>query len=45
MLLSRDSAVLNVPAITSRATPMAGYTTSIHLWTDEYSNLFQIMKH
>ena len=45
MLLSRDSAVLNAPAITSRATPMAGYTPSIHLWTDEYSNLFQIMKH
>jgi hypothetical protein len=44
VLLSRDSAVLNAPAITSRATPMAGYTTSIHLWTDEYSNLFQIMK-
>ena len=45
VLLARDPAVLSVPAILSRAKPMAGYTTSLRLWTDEYSNLFQILKH
>ena len=45
MLLARDPAVLAVSAILSRAKPMAGYTTSLRLWTDEYSNLFQILKH
>ena len=45
VLLSRDPAVLAVPAISSRAKPMAGYIPSLRLWTDEYSNLFQILKH
>ncbi len=45
MLLARDSAVFAVPAIRSRAKPTTGYTTSLRLWTDEYSNLFQILKH
>ncbi len=44
VLLAHDPAVLAVPAISSRAKPMAGYTTSLRLWTDEYSNLFQILK-
>jgi hypothetical protein len=44
VLLSRDPAVLAVPAIASRAKLMTGYSTSVRLWTDEYSNLFQILK-
>ena len=44
VLLSRDPSLLTVPAIASRARPMAGYATSLRLWTDEYSNLFQILK-
>ena len=45
VLLARDPNVLAVPAIANRAKPMAGYITSLRLWTDEYSNLFQILKH
>ena len=45
VLLESNPSVLAVPAIASRAKPMAGYTTSLRLWTDEYSNLFQILKH
>jgi hypothetical protein len=45
MLLARDPALLNVPAIQSRATPMQDYTPHVRLWTDDYSNLFQILKH
>ena len=44
VLLAHDPAVLAVPAISSRAKPMAGYTSSLRLWTDDYSNLFQILK-
>ena len=44
VLLARDPAVLAVPAIANRARPMLGYSTSLRLWTDEYSNLFQILK-
>ena len=45
MLLGRDPSTLAIPAIASRAKPMDGYSASIRLWTDEYSNLFQILKH
>jgi len=44
MLLSADSSVLHVPAILDRAIQMKDYRTDIHLWTDDYSNLFQILK-
>jgi hypothetical protein len=44
MLLAYDPAVLAVPAISSRAKPMTGYTPSLRLWTDEYSNPFPILK-
>lgn len=44
VLLAGDPSVLSVPAVLSRAKPMAGYTTSLRLWTDEYSNLFQLLK-
>ncbi len=44
VLLGRDPALLASPAIQSRVEPMGGYTTDIRLWTDDYSNLFQILK-
>jgi hypothetical protein len=44
MLLSADPGLLNIPEITSRSSPMEKYKTNIRMWTDDYSNLFQILK-
>lgn len=44
ILLSRDPAMLNNPAIRARAVDLNGYSANIRLWTDDYSNLFQILK-
>jgi spermidine synthase len=44
ILLARDPALLEIPAIKSHVISFEGYTTSIKLWTDDYSNLFQILK-
>ncbi|HSB02012.1 MAG TPA: fused MFS/spermidine synthase [Anaerolineales bacterium] len=44
ILLSRDPALLEIPAIQEHAVNVAGYSTDIKLWTDDYSNLFQILK-
>lgn len=44
MLLARDPALLAAPAIADRAESMDGYESRIRLWTDDYSNLFQILK-
>jgi spermidine synthase len=44
ILLTRNSELLEIPAIKSHATSFEGYSTSIKLWTDDYSNLFQILK-
>ncbi len=44
ILLARDPALLTNPAITSHATPMNDYVSHIRLWTDDYNNLFQILK-
>ncbi len=44
ILLSRDPALLEIPAIQDRAVDLEGYSTNIKLWTDDYSNLFQILK-
>jgi spermidine synthase len=44
ILLTRDPAILEIPAIKSRAISFDNYTTSIQLWTDDYSNLVQILK-
>lgn len=44
MLLARDPALLENSAIARASTPLSGYKTSIRLWTDDYSNLFQIWK-
>jgi hypothetical protein len=44
VLLSPNPALFENPPISTRAKPMDGYTTHIRLWTDDYSNLFQILK-
>jgi hypothetical protein len=36
--------LLDIPAIRDHADRMAGYSTTVKLWTDDYSNLFQILK-
>ncbi|HXQ33822.1 MAG TPA: fused MFS/spermidine synthase, partial [Anaerolineales bacterium] len=44
ILLSRNAALLETPAIKDRSVDLSGYSTNIKLWTDDYSNLFQILK-
>jgi len=44
LLLTRYPALLEIPAIQVHAVDLSGYTTHIQLWTDDYSNLFQILK-
>jgi spermidine synthase len=44
VLLTHNPAILEIPEIKSRSDAFEGYTTSIKLWTDDYSNLFQILK-
>lgn len=44
VFLARDPALLKIPAIAGRATPLDHYSTKIPLWTDDFSNLFQILK-
>jgi hypothetical protein len=44
MLFARDPALLEVPAIQAKALDLEGYSTTIKMWTDDYSNLFQILK-
>jgi hypothetical protein len=44
ILLSRDPALLRIPAIQEHAVNLSGYSTDINMWTDDYSNLFQILK-
>jgi spermidine synthase len=44
ILLARDPALLEIPAIKEKAVSFDGYSTSLRLWTDDYSNLFQILK-
>ena len=44
ILLSRDPDLLENPVIQERSMDLSGYFTNIQLWTDDYSNLFQILK-
>ncbi len=44
VLLSRDPAILKQEPISSRAIPLDDFTTQIRLWSDDYSNLFQILR-
>ena len=43
ILLARDNSVLGQPAFTSRLKPLDSQR-KVRLWTDDYSNLFQILK-
>jgi hypothetical protein len=44
LLLARDPALLEIPAIQAHTVDSVNYSTDIQLWTDDYSNLFQILK-
>lgn len=44
ILLSRNPATLEIPAIREHAVDLSGYSTNLRMWTDDYSNLFQILK-
>ncbi len=44
ILLSRDPALLQIPAIQEHSVDLSKYSTNLRLWTDDYSNLFQILK-
>ena len=44
ILLARDPALLANPAISSNAEPMSDYVSHVRVWSDDYSNLFQILK-
>ncbi len=44
VLLTRDPSLIETPTLLSRARPMDGYVSPVRLWTDDYSNLFQILK-
>lgn len=44
ILLARDPTLLEIPAIQEHSIDLTGYSTNIKLWTDDYSNLFQILK-
>jgi hypothetical protein len=44
VLMSASPTQLEIPAIAERAFPMKDYTTDVPLWTDDFSNLFQILR-
>jgi spermidine synthase len=44
ILLASDPSLLEIPAIQERAENLDRYATDVQLWTDDYSNLFQILK-
>jgi hypothetical protein len=44
VLLGRDPVLLETPTLLSRARPMNDYVSKVQLWTDDYNNLFQILK-
>jgi hypothetical protein len=44
ILLARDPALLEITPIQERSVDLDGYSTNIRLWTDDYSNLSQILK-
>jgi len=44
LLLARNPALLEAPAIQKHSVDLSGYSTNLKLWTDDYSNLFQVLK-
>jgi hypothetical protein len=44
MLLARDRSLLDLPAIADRATAGPAVPVELRLWTDDYSNLLQVLR-
>ncbi len=44
VLLARDPAMLDIPAIAERLDSTGDFNKNLPLWTDNYSNLFQILR-
>lgn len=44
MALARNPAYFDAPEIAAAADRMENFQTNIRLWTDDYSNLFQVLK-
>ena len=44
VLLARDPGLLEAPALAARAAGDFNFRRDIHLWTDQYSNPFQLIK-
>jgi len=44
VVLTQDPLLFEIPAIKSRAIPFTDFDSSVRLWTDDYSNLFQLLK-
>jgi hypothetical protein len=44
ILLSRDADALGIVTEGGNSVDLSGYSTDLKLWTDDYSNLFQILK-
>jgi hypothetical protein len=44
MILSRDAAFIDSPPIRSASSPLVDLKSSVRLWTDDDTNLFQIME-
>ncbi len=43
-LLARDADLLDIPALASCARPLENWGARMRLWTDDYSNLWQILR-
>jgi hypothetical protein len=44
MLLTRDRGFLQLPAIAKRAVQRAPVPSNLPVWTDDYSNLLQVLR-
>ncbi|MDI7276815.1 MAG: fused MFS/spermidine synthase, partial [Anaerolineae bacterium] len=44
MLLARDPGFLQLPAIAARSAPRPALPAGLRLWTDDYSNLLQVLR-
>lgn len=44
VLMARDSELIHAPTIRAHGDLLEGYSTNIRLWTDDYSNLFEVLR-
>lgn len=44
ILLARDDSLFSTPGIREAANRLTGFSTGIRPWTDDYSNLFQVLR-